>query len=185
MDSYNPELIWNAIMKVFIIFILYVIWMFVKCLAFMRAFKLCGHKHPWAAFIPFYNKIVLSECTGQLEANVFARVPIEVFKYWVIPHFVMDFLTIIPFIGIINFVYTVACKMFCYKWVYIRLNRSAAVWAGAAAFFSCFIGIIPVVIFFTAKNDNVWHDSIPGGGYDNTYGNTYEQGSGDSTITFN
>lgn len=191
MDSYDAQLIANFVGTLVIVFIVYVIWLLIKCFASYRAFKLCNHKNPWAAFVPFYNKVVLSECTGQLEANVFKRVPIEVFRFWIIAHYVMYLLSFIPFIGLFNFIFGIACKMFCYKWVYIRLKRSAVAWGSVAAFFSCFLGIIPVIVFFTSKSENTWNDDTPYVSYSNTeeYNSTYsdnsDQNSGGSGITFN
>lgn len=68
-----------------------------------RMFKLCGHPHPWAAFVPVYNWIVMCDCCSTDEVNIIGNItfPMKVLKWGWIPVSILMLIIpaiILPFI---------------------------------------------------------------------------------------
>ncbi len=82
-----------------IVIILFCVLIYViQALAWQRVFNLCGHYHPWAAWVPFYNFIVMCECCNADDVDLIGpiHIPMNVFKWWWAP---MCVVWLIPFIG--------------------------------------------------------------------------------------
>lgn len=74
-----------------------------------RLFKLCGHPHPWAAFVPIYNWIVMCDCCGTDEVDLIGNVtiPMKLLKWGWIPLCVILFIIpaiILPLIVFLLFI---------------------------------------------------------------------------------
>lgn len=140
----------SVMIFVLIVFVLAFIWWIVSSIAYMKAFRLCGHKNPWAAWVPLYNLVVLAECTGEEEVNIFTPIPMYIFKFWWVAYFILVF---IPYINILSLVLSAVCKGYCYNKIFKRLKKSDdSLWTILGCI-SAFIGLIPVIIFFSSNED--------------------------------
>lgn len=142
---------WGSAMLVFVA-IMVVVYV-VQALATQRALRILGYDKPWLAWIPLGNLFALAEVTGDDVAVLWfgIQVPMKAFRFWWLANFVC---TLIPIVGgLLSLLITVMCLTWTYSRVYSALDGVPYENEMLIAVLSAFIGIIPIIKFFAAKDN--------------------------------
>lgn len=123
-------------------------------LAIYWTLRALGHPSPIAAFIPFWNQYAMSQCVDRDDAgnvSIFnIGIPGNVFNFWFLISFAIGFIPVIG--GLASLVINVICMTTIYQYLYAKIRDTTLEEEFGIAIASAFIGIIPIIRLWCAKN---------------------------------